>query len=188
MLKLERAGGADLPASGMWRIDPVHSSIMATVQHLGLGSIHGRLNEFTGQVRVAEPIESSQVEVRIDAASVDTANAARDEHLRDADFLNVERYPEITFVSTGLSPRGDSRWDLDGELTLCGVTRPVRLDTRFTGVGPDPWGGTRASATATTRLRREDFAMTFNQALSTGIAAIGTTLRIDIDIQAVRQD
>ncbi|MDR7302107.1 YceI family protein [Haloactinomyces albus] len=188
VLHLERVGGADLPAAGVWRIDPVHSSIRATVQHLGIGSIHGRLNEFGGEVRVGDPIESSNVDVRIEAASVDTANAARDEHLRNADFLDVERYPTITFVSTGLTPRGDNRWDLDGELTLCGVTRQVRLDTRFTGVGSDPWGGTRASATATTRLRRDDFAMNFNQALSTGIAAIGTTLRIDIDIQAVHQE
>lgn len=188
VLTLERAGGADLPAPGRWTIDPVHSSILVTAQHLGISSIHGRFNEFTGEVRVANPIESSGVDVRIEAASVDTANAMRDSHLRNEDFLHVEQYPAITFTATGPTPRDGNRWDLDGELTLCGVTRQVRLDTRFAGVGPDPWGGTRASATATTRLRREDFAMTFNQALSTGIAAIGATLRVDIDIQAVRQD
>lgn len=187
-LTLERAGGAELPAAGEWVIDPAHSSILVTVQHLGIGSVHGRFTEFGGRVRVADPLEASEVDVRIEAASVDTANSARDEHLRNPDFLDVERFPAITFAATGLTARGDDRWDLDGDLTLCGVTRRVGLDTRFVGVGPDPWGGTRASATATTRLRREDFAMTFNQFLSTGMAAIGTTLRVDVDIQAVLQE
>lgn len=187
-LTLDRVGGADLPTPGVWAIDPVHSSILTTAQHLGISSIHGRFNEFSGEIRVANPVESSAVDVRIEAASVDTANSMRDGHLRNEDFLDVERHPTITYHSTALAQRDRSRWDLDGDLTLCGVTRPVRLDVRFTGVGPDPWGGTRASATATTQLRREDFAMTFNQALSTGIAAIGTTLRVEIDIQAVRQD
>lgn len=187
-VELRRAGGAELPAPGRWKIDPVHSSILATARHLGISSIHGRFNEFSGQVLVADPVEKSEVEVSIAAASVDTANSMRDEHLRAADFLDVADHPEIAFRSTGLTRRGADRWDLDGELTLCGVTRPVRLDTRFAGVGPDPWGGTRASASATTQLRREDFAMTFNQALQTGIAAIGTTLRVEIDIQVVRED
>ncbi|PKW13272.1 YceI family protein [Saccharopolyspora spinosa] len=187
-VELRRAGGADLPAPGLWRIDPVHSSIQVTAKHLGISSIHGRFNEFAGEVRIGNPVESSAVDVQIVAASIDTANGMRDDHLRNPDFLDVERHPEITFRSTGLRPRGSDRWDLDGELTLCGLTRPVRLDTRFAGVGPDPWGGTRASATATTQLRREDFAMTFNQALQTGIAAIGTTLKVEIDIQAVRED
>ncbi|GAA0506663.1 hypothetical protein GCM10011581_41860 [Saccharopolyspora subtropica] len=186
-VELRRAGGSELPAPGLWRIDPVHSSILVTAKHLGISSIHGRFNEFSGEVHIANPVERSEVVARIVAASVDTANAMRDDHLRGADFLDVEQFPEITFHSTGLRPRGGDRWDLDGELTLCGVTRPVRLDTRFAGVGPDPWGGTRASATATTQLRREDFAITFNQALQTGIAAIGTTLKVEIDIQAVRE-
>ncbi|WP_190820160.1 YceI family protein [Saccharopolyspora pogona] len=187
-VELRRVGGVDLPAPGLWRIDPVHSSIQVTAKHLGISSIHGRFNEFAGEVRIGNPVESSAVDVQIVAASIDTANGMRDDHLRNADFLDVERHPEITFRSTGLRPRGSDCWDLDGELTLCGLTRPVRLDTRFAGVGPDPWGGTRASATATTQLRREDFAMTFNQALQTGIAAIGTTLKVEIDIQAVRED
>ncbi|GAB3547149.1 polyisoprenoid-binding protein YceI [Actinopolyspora lacussalsi] len=177
-------GGDELPEPGLWHIDPAHSAIRATAKHLGISSIHGRFNEFGGEIRIARPVESSSVDVRIDAATVDTGNAQRDEHLRSGDFLDVANHPRIGFTSTGIS-RGHDRWDLDGELTLCGVTRPVRLETRFTGVGADPWGGTRASASASTILRREDFAMTFNQSLSTGIAAIGTTLRIELDVQAV---
>ncbi|MFC7344648.1 YceI family protein [Saccharopolyspora griseoalba] len=187
-VELRRVGGADLPAPGLWRIDPVHSSIQVTAKHLGISSVHGRFNDFSGEVRIANPVESSQVEARIVASSVDTGNSMRDDHLRAADFLDVEQHPEITFRSTGLRSRGGDRWDLSGDLALCGVTRPVVLDTQFGGVGPDPWGGTRASAAATAQLRRDDFAMTFNQALQTGIAAVGTTLKVAIDIQAVRQD
>ncbi|GAA4854328.1 YceI family protein [Saccharopolyspora rosea] len=187
-VELRRVGGDDLPAPGLWRIDPVHSSVQVTARHLGISSIHGRFNEFSGEVRIGSPIESSAVDVSIAAASIDTANQMRDDHLRNADFLDVERHPAITFRSTGLRQRSGDRWDLEGELTLCGQTRPVVLDTRFLGVGPDPWGGTRASASATTQLRREDFALNYNQALKTGIAAIGTTLKVEIDIQAVRED
>ncbi|NHD16227.1 MULTISPECIES: YceI family protein [unclassified Actinopolyspora] len=184
-VELSPVSGGELPEPGVWRIDPEHSSIRATAQHLGISSIHGRFNEFGGEIRMARPVESSRVAVRIDASSVDTGNEQRDQHLRSADFLDVANHPEILFEVTGISRRQDANWDLDGRLTLCGVTRDVRLETRFAGTGPDPWGGTRASAAATTLLRREDFAMTFNQSLSTGIAAIGTTLRIDIDVQAV---
>lgn len=188
VLELRRAGGTEPPEPGRWEIDPAHSSIRVSARHLGITSIHGRFTEFSGDVTIGEPIETTGVSVRIDAASVDTANAQRDAHLRHADFLDVERYPEITFTGTGLRPAGGERWELTGDLTLCGVTKPVVLDTHYAGVGPDPWGGSRASASATTELRREDFAMTFNQALRTGIAAIGTTLRVDIDIQAVQRN
>lgn len=188
LVELRQIGGADLPEPGVWTIDPVHSSVQVSARHLGISSIHGRFNDFGGEVRVGTPITSSTVQARIASSSVDTGNAKRDEHLRSLDFLDVERFPEITFASTGLRHRHGVEWDLDGELTLCGMTRQVHLDTRFSGVGPDPWGGTRASATASTRLRREDFAMTFNQSLQTGIAAIGATLKVEIDIQVVRQD
>lgn len=188
VVELQRMGSRELPAPGLWRIDPAHSSLSVSARHIGITSVHGRFKEFGGTIRIASPIESSIVDVLIDSASIDTANADRDEHLRSADFLDVQRFPVVTFTSTVLRPRGGDRWDLDGELTLCGVRRPTRLDTRFVGVGPDPWGGTRASATATTQLRKDDYAMTFNQSLADGIMMIGTTLRVEMDIQAVRED
>lgn len=186
-VEVRRIGGADLPAPGLWRIDPVHSSIQVTAKHLGLSSIHGRFNEFSGEVRIGTPIEKSLVEARINADTIDTGNKLRDDHLRTEDFLNVAEYPEITFRSTGLRPRGGDKWDLAGELTMLGVSKPVMLDTRFDGVGPDQWGGTRASASAVAQLRRDDFAVRFSQSLKTGIATVGTTLRVQIDIQAVHE-
>ncbi|KEI44595.1 hypothetical protein GU90_08775 [Saccharopolyspora rectivirgula] len=187
-VELRRSGGADLPAPGLWKIDPVHSSIRATARHLGISSIHGRFTEFAGDVRIGAPIEDSSIAVAIQAASIDTANRMRDEHLRNEDFLNVAQYPEITFRSTRIRPRGGDRWDIEGELTLRGVTKPVLLDTKFGGVTEDPWGGVRASASATTQLRRDDFEITYNQALASGLAAIGTSLKVELDIQAVKSD
>ncbi|TDD92649.1 hypothetical protein E1202_01260 [Saccharopolyspora karakumensis] len=186
-VEVRRIGGADLPDPGLWRIDPVHSSIQVTAKHLGLSSIHGRFNEFSGEVRIGTPIEKSLVEARINADTIDTGNTLRDDHLRTEDFLNVAEYPEITFRSTGLRPRGGDKWDLEGELTMLGVSKPVMLDTRFDGVGPDQWGGTRASASAVAQLRRDDFAVRFSQSLKSGIATVGTTLRVQIDIQVVHE-
>ncbi len=186
-VEVRRIGGSDLPAPGLWRIDPVHSSIQVTAKHLGLSSIHGRFNEFSGEVRIGTPIERSLVEARINADTIDTGNKLRDDHLRTEDFLDVAEYPAITFRSTGLRPRGGDKWDLEGELTMLGVSKPVMLDTRFDGVGPDQWGGTRASASAVAQLRRDDFAVRFRQSLKSGIATVGTTLRVQIDVQVVHE-
>lgn len=178
--------GPGLPPPGPWTIDPVHSSIMVTVRHLGLSSIHGRFGEFGGRIDVTEPVERSRVAAEIKAATIDTANSMRDEHLRGPDFLDVERFPVITYTGRRVTPAGGERWTVHGDLTLKGVRRPVELDLSYLGTGPDPWGGFRAAFRASAELRREEFAMVYNQILSAGIGAIGTTLRVTLDIQAVR--
>lgn len=186
VVELSRAGGRELPAPGTWTIDPAHSVILATARHLGLSSVKGRFAEFGGTVRVAERIEDSSVHAVIQAASIDTGNSMRDEHLRSADFLDVATDPTIEFRSTGLAANGAEQWRLHGELTLHGHTRAVVLDVDYLGTAPDPWGGTRAAFRATTVLRRQDFAMNYNQVVQAGISAVGTTLRVELDIQAVR--
>lgn len=186
---LARAGGSELPPPGPWTIDPAHSSVAAVAQHLGISSVRGRFLEFSGRVEIAaDPgdLEKSRVDAVIRAASIDTGNALRDGHLKSADFLDVETYPEITYRSTGLEPAGTDRWTVHGELGMHGVVRPVDLDLAYLGTGADPWGGTRAAFRATAELRREDFAMNYNQVLQAGISAIGTTLRVELDIQAVQ--
>ncbi|MET7734797.1 YceI family protein [Streptomyces sp. NPDC005402] len=186
---LARIGGAELPPPGPWTVDPAHSSVGAVAQHLGISSVHGRFTDFTAAIEVApDDVTKSRVEAVIRAASIDTGNAMRDEHLRSADFLDVERYPEITYRSTGLTVAGTDRWTVRGELTMRGVVRPVDLDLAYLGTGADPWGGTRAAFRATTQLRREDFAMNYNQVVQAGIAAIGTTLKVELDVQAVQGD
>jgi len=184
---LTRQGGTELPPPGPWTIDPAHSSVAAVAQHLGISSVRGRFTEFTGRIEIAPAeIEKSRVEAVIRAASIDTGNGMRDGHLRSPDFLDAETYPEITYVSTGLTPASSDRWTVHGELSLHGVVRPVDLDLAYLGTGADPWGGTRAAFRATTELRREDFAMNYNQVVQAGIAAVGTTLRIELDVQAVQ--
>lgn len=183
---LARQGGHELPAPGPWTIDPMHSTVAASAQHLGITSVHGRFTDFSGRLEIAEEPEKSSVEAVIQAASIDTGNGMRDGHLRSDDFLSVEQHPQITYRSSSVEPAGEDRWKVHGWLAMHGVVRDVDLDLLYLGTGPDPWGGTRASFRAEAELRREDFAMNYNQIVSAGIAAIGTTLRVDLDIQAVQ--
>ncbi|MEV8399590.1 YceI family protein [Streptomyces niveus] len=182
---LTRQGGVELPPPGVWNIDPAHSSVATVAQHLGFSSVRGRFGEFGGRIAISAVPERSRVDAVIDAASVDTGNDMRDKHLRSPDFLDVARFPEITYHSTGVSQSGPDRWSVRGELAMHGVVRKVALDLSYLGTGPDPWGGVRAAFRATTELRRDDFAMNYNQVVRAGISAIGTTLRVELDIQAV---
>ncbi|WP_211319817.1 YceI family protein [Quadrisphaera granulorum] len=186
-LRLARVGAAELPPPGRWVIDPDHTSLVATAHHLGLSAVNGRLSRLEGAIEVAEPFSGSSVQVRIDAASIDTGVAARDDHLRSADFLDVEHHPWITYEGRGLLPDGAGGWQLNGQLTLNGTARPVPLSLRCTGTGTDPWGGQRVAFQATAQLSRNDFAMKWNQAFGLGVAIFGTTLRITIDLEAVRE-
>ncbi|HSV66610.1 MAG TPA: YceI family protein [Mycobacteriales bacterium] len=187
-LVLSPAGGTVLPAPGRWRIDPVHSTIGATTVHLGFSKIHGRFTEFAGTIELTDPLENSRVEVVIESRSVDTGNDMRDGHLRSPDFLDVERHPRIRYVGHELTLQAPDRGVLDGELTMKEVTRPVRLYVGYLGSGADPWGGTRAGFSATTQLDRDEFGIIWNQSLLAGVFAVGRTLRVELDVQAIRED
>ncbi|WP_041293371.1 YceI family protein [Kineococcus radiotolerans] len=185
-VRLRRQGGSDVPPPGVWAIDVTHSTISATAHHLGLSAVHGRFTNFSGVVTVPEDVTRSTVQVEIDATSIDTGNAQRDEHLRSPDFLDTARFPTLTFSASGVQ-RGAEGWVLAGDLTLLGTTRPVQLQLSYAGSGPDPWGGTRAAFSATTELHRDDFKMNWNQAVGIGVAVFGTTLKVAIDVQTVLQ-
>jgi polyisoprenoid-binding protein YceI len=186
VITLERPGQDRLPAPGVWAIDPVHSIVRAHARHLAMSRVDGRFTELAGTVVVGDPIETSTVEVTIAAASIDTGNRDRDAHLRSADFLDVKRFPALTYRSTALTRVDDERWRLDGRLTIRDITRAATLELRYGGSGPDPWGGTRMAVLASTQLARADYAITWNMGLPGGLTVIGPTLRIDLDIQAVR--
>ncbi len=184
---LTRQGGTELPPPGFWTIDPVHSTVTAVAQHLGFASVRGRFDEFAGRIEIApDDVAKSRVEAVITSSSIDTGNRMRDDHLRSADFLDAEAHPQITYASSGLTPIGTDRWIVHGELTLNGVARPVDLDLSYLGSGPDAYGAVRAAFRATAELRRDDFAIKYNQVLQAGIAAVGTTLKVELDIQAVQ--
>jgi polyisoprenoid-binding protein YceI len=186
VVTLPRMGGLQLPPPGPWTIDPAHSTIGFTVRHLGMANVRGRFGEFAGRIEVGEPLERSSAHVVISASSIDTDNTMRDTHLRTGDFLDIEGFPTIEFHSTGLAQTGQNGWVLDGELTIRGSTRLVRLDVSYQGLGADLWGGTRAAFKATTDLHRDDFAVSWNQVVRAGVMLIGTTVRVELDIEAVQ--
>ncbi|QHC24342.1 YceI family protein [Streptomyces sp. GS7] len=187
-IALQLAPALPLPAPGQWRIDPDHSAIRFTARHIGLAEIHGRFNRFEGGLWIGERMRDSRVEVTIDAASIDTGVRMRDDHLRSAEFLDVARYPYLQFAGERFVHKGGSRWAVQGVLHLHGVSRNVQLDTRYLGIGTGIAGETRTACTAVTELHREDFTLDWRTMLARGIAAIGATIRIELDIQAVEHD
>lgn len=178
--------GVELPAAGTWAVDRSHSNVAFRVKHLGLAKTRGRFTAFDGTVVVADDPADSRVDVSIETASVDSNDEQRDAHLRGADFFDVENHPAITYRSTAVRGAGE-RWQVEGDLTINGVTRPVALDVQFDGVATDPWGGTRAGFTASAQVNREDFGLTWNAALEAGGFLVGKTVTIDLDVELVRQ-
>ena len=175
----------EVPPPGTWEIDPGHSSINVAARHLMVSKVRGTLG-FEGTIHVDERPEDSWVEVSIDAASVDTGNPPRDDHMRSADFLDVENHPRIDFRSTRTEVTGDYKLAVHGDLTVRGMTRPVVLDVEYLGLSTDPWGKTRAAFTAVAEIDREQWGMTWNQALETGGVLVGKILQVELDIQAIR--
>ncbi|WP_461076325.1 YceI family protein [Streptomyces deserti] len=182
---LQVARPPELPAPGDWEIEPAHSSIGFTARHIGLARIHGRFNSFAGVVRIAEPVERSALRVVIDAASIDTNMKMRDDHLRSADFLDVARFPTLEFYGDRFVYKGGSRWAVTGVLSLHGVTRTVTLDTEYLGLGNGMEGEVRAACRATTELHRDDFTVSWQTMLARGIAVVGPSIEVDLDVQIV---
>ena len=178
--------GRTVPESGSYAIDVSHSAVEFVVRHLGLAKVRGRFGRFEGTIDVAESVTDSSVAVSIEADSIDTGEADRDGHLRSADFLDVETHPTLAFRSTGVREDGD-RWLVDGELTITGTTKPVTLEVEVEGGARDPWGFERVGFNAETKINREDFGLTWNQALETGGWLVGKEVKIELTIQAVKQ-
>ncbi len=178
--------GTTIPAAGRYEIDPAHSSVSFQVRHLGLSKVRGGFDRFTGTIEIAEDATDSSVEVSLEAASFSTGAEDRDNHVKGADFLDVDNHPTLTFRSTDVRQDGDD-WKVDGELSVKGVSRPVTLDVEFEGAGADPWGNGRIAFSATTEINRDDWGITWNQTLETGGVLVGKTVKITIDVQAVAQ-
>ncbi|CAM5360344.1 YceI family protein [Streptomyces pilosus] len=183
---LEPGRRLELPPAGTWMFDPPHTAIRFIAKHVGMAHVHGRFTRFDGGIRVAENMADSQVSVRIDASSLDTGNQTRDNHLRSADFLDVENYPFIDFVSTRFAYRGGSRWTVHGTLTMHGTTRSVGLDTEYLGtVNGGYEQELRCAALAKAELHREDFTLNWRSMLARGIAVVGPTVQLALDVQAM---
>jgi polyisoprenoid-binding protein YceI len=171
---------------GTWKIDPDHTEVAFTVKHLMITKVRGTFDTVDVTVVTPERFEDTRIEATIDVASVNTGQPDRDNHLRTGDFFLVEKHPKMTFRSTSLKADGED-FTIDGELTLRGVTRPVTLKGEFGGVITDPYGQTRAGATATTTINRHDFGVSWNAALEAGGMTLGDNVKIEIDIEVVLQ-
>ena len=175
--------------TGTWTIDPAHSDVSFTVRHMMVSKVRGHFRAFSGEIVVPEAVVSedqpqASVTATIDLASIDTNNPQRDEHLRSADFLDVRRYPTMTYRSTGVSRDGEDLV-VDGELTLHGMTRPVRLEVEFNGVTTDPYGGRRAGFSATAQINRRDFGIDMTMPMDGGGVVVGDKITIQLEIEAV---
>jgi polyisoprenoid-binding protein YceI len=170
-----------------WDFDASHSSINFYVRHLMVSKVHGRFAIWSGTLLLDDDdITRSTVSVTIDAASVDTKEPKRDEHLRNADFLDAEKFPHLTFASTSIDKTGDDELAVHGDLTIHGVTRPVTLTVELAGQVKDPWGGTRTGFSAKTHISRKDFGLTWNLALEAGGIVVGDKVEIGLEIEAVK--
>jgi polyisoprenoid-binding protein YceI len=177
-------------AATTWEIDPAHTTIAFSVRHMMVSNVRGQFGKFSGKVDADEANPTaSHVEATIDAASIDTGNAKRDEHLRSPDFLDVAKYPTITFKSKKVAKAGEGAWKITGDLTLHGVTREVVLD--LSDVTPpikDPMGNLRAGAEAKTTINRQDFGISFNKTLDGGGMLVGNEIPITIDVEVTRKN
>jgi polyisoprenoid-binding protein YceI len=175
---------ADL--TGTWTLDPAHTRIGFVARHAMVTKVRGGFNEFDGTAEIADDLAASTVRVTIKAASIDTRNAQRDEHLRSNDFLALEEHPEITFASTGVNATGPSSFELTGDLTVKGVTNPVTVAFDFEGAALDPFGNLRAGFEGSVTINRKDYGVTWNAALETGGVLVGEKVVLEFEISAIK--
>jgi len=172
-----------------WVIEPTHSLVEFTVRHMMIANVKGRFSEVEGEV-IGDPhdLTGATIQVSINTASVDTRVADRDNHLRSADFFDSENYPQMTFKSTKITKTGEGEYRIDGELTIRDVTNPITLEATFEGAGKDPWGGERAGFSAKGKLNRKDYGLTWNAALETGGVLVSDEVKINIEVELLKQE
>ena len=178
-----------IASASTWTIDPEHSYVGFKVRHLMVSNVKGSFTTFDGTVDLDDKdVAKSKVVVNIDANSIDTNVQKRDDHLRSADFLDVAKYPAMTFTSKKIAQSGKDRLAITGDLTLRGVTREVVLDTEtLAPESKDPWGNIRRGTTATTTINRKDFGLSWNAALETGGVVVGDEVAIVLEIEMIRK-
>ena len=175
-------------ATTKWVLDPTHSELGFKIKHLMISSVSGSLKSFRAEVETeGEDFTTAKISLSADMASISTNNDQRDAHLRNSDFFEVEKYPELKFTSTKLENIDSNNFALFGDLTLKGVTRPVKLNVEFNGVTKDPWGGERAGFVVTGKINRSDWGVNFNGVLETGGVMLSEEVRIISEIQLVKQ-
>lgn len=188
------SGAVLLASSGLafgaaWDIDTAHSTVGFSVRHMMISTVHGSFGKYTASISIDDAdVTKSTAHIEIDAASISTGNDKRDEHLRSADFFDVAHFPNLVFDSTRVERKGPDALSLLGNLTIKNVTHPVVLNVSgLTGEVKDPWGGTRRGATATTKISRKDFGLSWNKALETGGVVVGDEVTIQLEVELTKK-
>jgi polyisoprenoid-binding protein YceI len=179
--------GVAIPEAGTFALDAAHTTVGFVARHLMVSKVRGSFGEVAGTIVIGEDPLASSVEVSIKADSITTGQADRDAHLRSADFLDIEKHPELTFASTRVVPQGGNEFTVVGNLAINGVSREVELAVEFEGVAKSPWGQEVIGFAATTEIDREEFGITWNAALETGGVLVGKKIKIEIEAEAIRQ-
>lgn len=179
--------GSTIPAAGTYAFDPAHTTVGFSVRHMMVAKVRGHFAPPVGTFTIADDPKQSSVEVEIDWSTVDTGEPNRDAHLKSGDFFNVEKYPTITFRSTGVHHVKGDTWVLYGDLTIQDVSKPVTLELEVNGVGRDPYGNVKVGFSATTKINREEFGLSYNAVLETGGVMVGKEVTIEIDVEATLQ-
>jgi polyisoprenoid-binding protein YceI len=178
----------EVTATATWNIDPVHSHAQFKVKHMMISNVKREFTAVTGKLDLnSSDITKSRIEASVDATTINTRDAQRDAHLKSADFLDVEKFPVLTFKSARISKTGIDELTVEGDLSIHGVTRHVVFEVE----GPsapvkDPWGNTRIGLSATTRINRKDFGLTWNSALETGGVLVGEDVTLTLDVELVK--
>ncbi|WP_229399013.1 YceI family protein [Micromonospora okii] len=179
--------GLTIPAPGTYLLDPAHKRVGFVARHMMVSKVRGEFADATATITVAEDPLASSVTATIQAASIDTKQTDRDNHLRSPEFLDAEAFPTLEYRSTGVKSHAGNEFVLTGELTVKGVTRPVELEVEFEGAGRSPFGQDIFGFSASAEIDREDFGLTWNVALETGGVLVGKKIKIEIEGEAVRQ-
>lgn len=175
-------------ATTTWNIDPVHSVAEFKVKHMMISNVKGQFTGLSGLLKLDEAdLTNSRIDASIDAASINTRDEQRDAHLKSADFFDVEKFPTLSFKSARITRKGDGELTVTGDLSIHGVTRSVTFNVEGpTAPGKDPWGNTRIGLSATTKINRKDYGLTWNAALETGGILVGEEVTITLDVQFVK--
>lgn len=185
--ELRTIAGIELPPAGSYTFDPAHTTVEFIGKHM-FTKTRGRFTKAEGTIVIGETPEASSVEATIDAASIQSNSEQRDGHLVSPDFLNVEKWPTVTFKSTGFRHTGDATFELDGDLTIKDITNPITLKGEYLGTGVDPYGKVSAGFTASGQFEREDYDMTWNMALEAGGWLVGKTVTVEVEVEAIKED
>jgi polyisoprenoid-binding protein YceI len=184
---MSTATSTTLIPTGTWAADPAHSTIGFAVKHMGIATVRGSFGEFEGTIELGEDLSSAKISGTVQAASVDTAEPQRDDHLRSPDFFDAARNPELRFASSTVEAVDEETFKITGELTMRGETRPVTLTAVIQGADTDPWGNERVGLEITGQLKRSEWGMNSNQALGSGNLLVADTVKLALDVSAVKQ-